>query len=66
MIDNDVIELINDTYDYSLFIVENTKDLIIECAEILKQTKLLKAEQIRDIINQKYKHLNLMFSNNSI
>ena len=66
MIDNDVIELINDTYDYSLFIVENTKDLIIECAEILKKTKLLKAEQIRDIINQKYKHLNLVFFNNLI
>lgn len=57
MIDNEVFKLINDAYSYSEIIVKNSKDLIAESAEILKKDKILTAETLMKLINQKYKHL---------
>ena len=57
MIDNEVFKLINDAYSYSEIIVKNSKELIAEAAEILKNDKILTAETLMEIINLKYKHL---------
>lgn len=57
LIDNEVIELINNAYNYAYIIIENCKDLIYETSEILKKDKLLKAERIDDLINEKYKYI---------
>lgn len=54
IIDDEVINLINDAYEMSYFIVKNSKDFIQECAEILKRDKLIKADKLRNIINTKY------------
>jgi len=36
------------------FIVKNSHDLIKECAEILKNEKILKIDQLNEIIEKKY------------
>jgi cell division protease FtsH len=53
-IDNEVLGLINDAYGYSEFIVQNAKELILDGAEILKRDKLLKAETMIQMIEEKY------------
>ena len=55
MIDNEVSTIINDAYGYAEFIVRNSKDLITEGAEILKQDKVLKADTMLKLMNEKYK-----------
>ena len=57
MIDNDVIELINNAYNYAELIITECKNLIFETSEILKKDKLLKAEKIQELINEKYRHV---------
>lgn len=57
MIDNDVIELINNAYNYAQIIIMNCKDLIHETSVILKQDKLLKADKISELVNEKYPHV---------
>ena len=57
MIDNDVIELINNAYNYAYIIILNCKDLIYETSEILKTDKLLKADKIEELVNTKYRHV---------
>jgi len=57
LIDNDVIELINNAYNYAEIIILKCKDLIYETSEILKRDKLLKADKIEELIKQKYKHI---------
>jgi len=57
MIDNDVIELINNAYNYAEIIIRQCKDLIYETSEILKKDKLLKADKIQELIDEKYKHI---------
>jgi ATP-dependent metalloprotease FtsH len=56
MIDNEVIQLIDEAYAYSQFIIENSMDLIMDCAEILKLDKIMHARQIMEMVNSgKYK-----------
>jgi len=55
MIDNEVSTIINDAYGYSEFIIRNSKDLITEGAEILKSDKVLKADTMLKLMNEKYK-----------
>jgi len=57
MIDNDVIDLINNAYNYAEIIIIQCKDLIQETSEILKRDKLLKANSIQELINTKYKYI---------
>ena len=57
MIDNDVIDLINNAYNYAQIIIMNCKDLIYETSEILKQDKILKAEKINELVNEKYQYV---------
>jgi cell division protease FtsH len=57
LIDNEVIELINNAYNYAELIITECKDLIYETSELLKKDKLLKADKIEELINNKYKHV---------
>jgi len=57
MIDNEVADLIDDANKYSTFILKNCKELMLEGAEMLKRDKLLKAEQLTNLIETKYRDL---------
>jgi len=56
-IDDEVVGLINDAYSMSKLILERSKDLIMECAIILKNEKILKAESLLDIITKNHTYL---------
>jgi len=56
-IDDEVVGLINDAYQMSKIILERSKDLILECAVILKNDKILKAEMLLDIIKKNHSYL---------
>ena len=56
-IDDEVVGLINDAYHMSKIILEGSKDLIKECAIILKNDKILKSDKLIEIIHQNYKYL---------
>ena len=56
-IDDEVIGLINDAYQMSKIILEGSKNLISECAIILKKEKILKSEKMVEIINTNHKYL---------
>jgi cell division protease FtsH len=60
IIDHEVETLLNDAYGYAEFILRNSKDLIFEGAEILKDNQLLKAETMIDLINTKYENVKLL------
>jgi cell division protease FtsH len=53
-IDKEVAFLINTAYEYAQEIIEIAKDLIYETAEILKEDKLLKADRLMQLIEEKY------------
>jgi len=53
-IDNQVVYLINTAYEYSQELIENCKELIYETAEILKEEKILKADRLMRLIEEKY------------
>jgi ATP-dependent Zn protease len=57
IIDNDVIELLNNAYNYAEHYILECKNLIQETAEILKKEKILKAETIQKLIDEKYKYV---------
>ena len=58
-IDDEVFNLINDAYAYSEYIIKNSKDLIHESAQILKNEKILTAEKLIEMmmLNDKYKNI---------
>lgn len=55
MIDTEVAGIIHDAYGYAEFIVRNSKDLIREGASILKDNKVLTADTMLALMNEKYK-----------
>jgi ATP-dependent metalloprotease FtsH len=57
LIDNDVIELINSAYKCAQMIIITCKELIYETSEILKKDKLLKADSLNALVNEKYSDL---------
>ena len=60
IIDHEVETLLNDAYGYAEFILRNSKDLMFEGAEILKENQLLKAETMVELINTKYENVKLL------
>jgi cell division protease FtsH len=54
MIDNEIIKLIEDAYGYAEFIIRGARDLIKESAELLKNTKMLHAEELIQLMKSKY------------
>lgn len=57
LIDNEVVNLINDAYKCANVIIENSKDFIKETSETLKKDKIIKVDNLNELIKQKYKHL---------
>jgi cell division protease FtsH len=57
MIDNEIANLIQDAYGYAEFIIQNSKELIQEGADLLKETKLIKAEDLITLMEVKYSHI---------
>jgi cell division protease FtsH len=54
LIDIEVEKLINDAYAYSEFILRNAKSFVYEAAELLKREKIIKADTLIDLMNNKY------------
>lgn len=60
IIDTEVQTLINDAYDYAEYIVSNTREFILEGAEILKTQKVLRAETLIKLIEDKYPEIKFL------
>jgi cell division protease FtsH len=56
-IDEQVLILIQDAYHMSHYILRNCKPMMAECAEILKKKKVLKRDELFEIIWTKYPEL---------
>ena len=57
LIDNEVTNLLNEAYSYAYIIISQSKEFISETAEILKKDKIIKASELYNLIETKYKHL---------
>jgi len=57
LIDQEINKLLVESHDNAFTILSNCKDLIIDCADILKKSNVLKPEDIIKIINKKYSEL---------
>ena len=64
LIDQEINKLILEAHDATSLILNDAKNLIIDCAEILKRTNLLKPEDIISIIDKKYPHMRNMYKMN--
>jgi len=60
MIDDEISTLIEDAYKYAEFIIQNSKDFILEGAELLKEKKCIKVEELIELMNTKYSHISEM------
>jgi len=56
-IDCEVSKLINDAYAYGEFLIRNSKGLLIEGADLLKKQKVMKAEELVELMNSKYNNI---------
>jgi cell division protease FtsH len=54
LIDQEVNNLLLDAHEEALKIITNSKDIILDCSDILKKTNILKPNSIINIINKKY------------
>lgn len=54
IIDVEVAGLIDEAYHYAEFLVRNSRDLISEGAEILKRDKIVRADQLIRLMNEKH------------
>jgi cell division protease FtsH len=57
LIDNEIAKLLQDAYAYSYGIIDGGKDFIYEGALLLKENRVLTAEQLKEIIETKYAEL---------
>ena len=57
MIDDEVATLISDAYEYAEFIVNQSKDFILEGADWLKRDKLIRIDSLNELLQTKYKEL---------
>jgi len=61
-IDNEISRIIEDAYHYAELIIQTSRDLVFEGAELLKDRKTIKAEELIELMNTKYSHLSDMIS----
>lgn len=54
MIDDQVSQLIQDAYLMASLMLKQCKNLIVECAEILKREKIMKIDELQEMIETKY------------
>ena len=57
MVDDEIATLIKDAYKFSTFIIERSKDFIFESAEMLKENKTVKIEELTELLKTKYAYL---------
>ena len=57
IIDNEITDLLQNAYGYAEFIVHNSKDFILEGAELLKTKKTISAEELIDLLKRKYSYI---------
>ena len=57
LIDTEVVNLLNHAYKCSNIIIENAKDFIEETSEILKKDKIIKVDELNELIKTKYNYL---------
>ena len=57
LIDQEINKLLLDAHENACLILNSSKELIIDCSELLKKKNVLKAEEIVEIINKKYNNL---------
>lgn len=57
IIDDEISQLIKDAYRFSTFIIERSKDFIYESSEILKEKKIIKIEELTELLENKYSYL---------
>jgi cell division protease FtsH len=55
MIDNDIIKIIEDAYEYAKFIIQNSKEFITKGADLLKTDKTISAEQLVEMLEESHK-----------
>jgi cell division protease FtsH len=54
IIDVEIAELLNSAYGYAEYILKQSKDLILDGAEMLKREKLIKADTLVELMKTKY------------
>ena len=57
IVDDEISQLIKDAYRFSTFIIERSKGFIYESSEILKEKKIIKIEELMELLQTKYSHL---------
>ena len=57
IIDNEVLSLLDQAYEYTEYLIMNSKELILEGSTILKRDKILTADTLMNVINLKYKNI---------
>jgi ATP-dependent Zn protease len=56
-VDDEIYQLIDDAYKFSKFIIERANDFIFESAELLKEKKTVKIEELMELIHDRYPDL---------
>lgn len=57
IVDDEIYQLIDDAYKFSKFIIERSNDFIFESAELLKEKKTVKIEELMELILDRYPDL---------
>jgi len=57
MVDDEISQLIKDAYRFSQFIIDMSMDFIFESAELLKDNKIIKIEELMELLETKYPNL---------
>ena len=57
MIDDEVATLISDAYEYAELIVSQSKDFILEGADLLKRDKIVRIDSLNELLQTKYREL---------
>jgi cell division protease FtsH len=63
LIDDEVAKLIHSAYDDAKFVIQNSKDFILEAVELLKRDNIVRADVLETMIHRKYN--NLLFIKNA-
>ena len=56
-VDDEISCLIKDAYRFSTFIIERSKDFIFESAELLKENRTVRIEELMELLRTKYAYL---------
>jgi ATP-dependent Zn protease len=56
-VDDEIAALIKDAYRFSTFIISRSKDFIYESAELLKEKRTVRIEELTELLKTKYAYL---------